>query len=160
MDYRLLGPVEVVADEGRRLLLQGGKALGLVALLALDAGRTVSAARLVDGLYRDPPPTVENALQQLVSKLRRTFAGAGATDLLVTRPGGYCLAEPEEAVDALRFEHLVRPPGRRRLRATTPVEYGSPARPWDCGAARRWAGRRSRGSPRVSGRSSPSCATR
>ena len=108
MDYRLLGPVEVVADEGRRLLLQGGKALGLVALLALDAGRTVSAARLVDGLYRDPPPTVENALQQLVSKLRRTFAGAGATDLLVTRPGGYCLAEPEEAVDALRFEHLVR----------------------------------------------------
>ena len=107
MDYRLLGPVEVVAADGGRLPVHGGKALGLVALLALDAGRTVSTVRLVDGLYRNPPITVENAVQQLVSKLRRTLTDAGAPDAVLTRSGGYCLNVAAGAVDALRFERAV-----------------------------------------------------
>ena len=103
MEYRLLGPVEVVAD-GHRLPVHGGKVLGLVALLALDVGRTVPTSRLVDGLYREPPRTVENALQQLVAKLRRSLAEAGSPDQVVTRSGGYSLDVPADAVDACRFE--------------------------------------------------------
>ena len=87
--------------------MPGGKLPGLLVLLALDVGRTVSATRLVDALYPDPPPTVDNALQQLVSKLRRLLGADGPARVL-TRGPGYCLDAPAEAVDALRFEELVR----------------------------------------------------
>ena len=60
MEYRILGPVEVVAADGRVLPVHGAKLQGLVALLALDAGRVVSSARLVDALYGEPYPRVEN----------------------------------------------------------------------------------------------------
>ena len=46
-------------------------------------------------------------MQQLVSKLRRVLAEGGAPGRVVTRPPGYCLDEPRDAVDALRFERLV-----------------------------------------------------
>ncbi len=107
MDYRLLGPVEVVSATGAPLPVAGAKLQGLVVLLALDPRSTVSSARLIDALYDDPPPTVENAVQQLVSKLRRVLAEGGAPGRVVTRPPGYCLDEPRDAVDALRFERLV-----------------------------------------------------
>lgn len=105
MEYRLLGPVEVVTSDGLPLPLPGAKLRGLVALLALDAGRVVSAARLIDALYDEPPRNTENALQQVVSRLRRIL-GDGQ-DRVLTRAPGYCLDEPAEAVDALRFERLV-----------------------------------------------------
>ena len=107
MEYRLLGPVEVVTADGRPLPLPGAKLRGLVVLLALDAGRVVSSARLIDALYDEPPRNVDNALQQLVSRLRRILAEGGAQDRVLTRAPGYCLDEPVEAVDALRFERLV-----------------------------------------------------
>ena len=107
MDYRLLGPVEVVSATGAPLPVAGAKLQGLVVLLALDPRSTVSSARLIDALYNDPPATVENAVQQLVSKLRRVLAEGGAPGRVVTRPPGYCLDEPRDAVDALRFERLV-----------------------------------------------------
>ena len=107
MEYRLLGPVEVVGADGRALPVHGAKLQGLVTLLALDVGRVVSSARLVAALYGDPYPRVENALQQLVSKLRRVLAEGGAPDRLHTRAPGYVLDEPAEAVDALRFEAAV-----------------------------------------------------
>jgi DNA-binding SARP family transcriptional activator len=43
-----------------------------------------------------------------VSKLHRALADAGAPARLVTAPSGYCLDEPADAVDALRFERTVR----------------------------------------------------
>ena len=107
MDYRLLGPVEVVSATGRPLPVAGAKLQGLVVLLALDTRSTVSSARLIDALYDDPPLTVENAVQQLVSKLRRVLAEGGAPGRVVTRPPGYCLDEPRDVVDALRFERIV-----------------------------------------------------
>jgi predicted ATPase/DNA-binding SARP family transcriptional activator len=105
VEYRLLGPVEVVTSDGLPLPLPGAKLRGLVVLLALDAGRVVPAARLIDALYDEPPRNTENALQQVVSRLRRILGDA--QDRLVTRAPGYCLDEPVEAVDALRFERLV-----------------------------------------------------
>ena len=105
MEYRLLGPVEVVTADGRPLPLPGAKLRGLVVLLALGAGRVVSSTRLIDALYDEPPRNVDNALQQVVSRLRRILAEGGAR--VLTRAPGYCLDEPVEAVDALRFERMV-----------------------------------------------------
>ena len=83
--------------------LSGVRLRGLLARLALDAGRPVSTATLVDGLWEVPPENAANALQALVSRLRRVLAG----ELVVTEPGGYRLAVDPCSVDAVAFEALV-----------------------------------------------------
>lgn len=83
--------------------LSGVRLRGLVARLALDAGRPVSTAALVEGLWEVPPENAANALQALVSRLRRVLAG----ELVVTEPGGYRLAVDPCSVDAVAFEALV-----------------------------------------------------
>src|SRR6476620_9492675 len=74
----------------------------LLAVLALDVGRVVSAEKLVEALWGDDPPAaVRNGLQGLVSKLRRAV---GSSDLVVMRGDGYVLDLPPEAIDVGRFE--------------------------------------------------------
>ncbi len=102
----LLGAVEVRPDgTGCAPVPLGGLRLrGLLARLALDAGRPVPVPALVDDLWGDlPPGGAANALQALVSRLRR----AVGTDVVGTVAGGYRLAVPADAVDAARFGELV-----------------------------------------------------
>ena len=110
MRVLILGPLEVVDDDGAAVVLNGPKLRSLTALLALDAGRTVSTDRLIDALYgEDQPSCAENALQLQVSKLRRVLrAGCAGTErAVVTRPPGYALDLAPADVDALHFERLV-----------------------------------------------------
>ena len=75
MDVHLLGPVEVVSDE-TPIALGGPKQRALLAMLALEAGTTVSMERLIDGLWGDDPPATAAKLVQLyVSHLRKAMAG-------------------------------------------------------------------------------------
>ena len=53
MEFRVLGPLEVV-DDGRVLRLGSGKQLALVAYLLLHANEAVSVDRLVDELWIEP----------------------------------------------------------------------------------------------------------
>ncbi len=111
MEFRVLGPMEVVVD-GRRIHLPTGRGRVLLAMLIIRAGEVLSTDHLIDHLWGEaPPPTVDTALQGLVSKLRRRLEpdrapGAPAT-LLVTRPPGYVLAIDPGQVDANRFRRLV-----------------------------------------------------
>src|SRR3954469_23488472 len=110
MDLRLLGPVEAYVD-GRPVALGPPKQRALLAMLALDASRTVSADRLVDGLWGDDPPASAPKMVQLyVSQLRRLLAGADAE--IVTHGRGYELGVGTEAVDVVRFERLVEEASR------------------------------------------------
>ena len=105
MDIRLLGELEVLDDAGRIVTISGAKLRALLAVLALRAGRAVSADQLVDALWgEEPPAAVRNGLQGLVSKLRRAL---GSTSLVSIRAGGYALELPPDAVDAHRFERLI-----------------------------------------------------
>ena len=84
MEFRILGPTEVL-DGGRRLPLPSGRGRALLALLALHAGESISADRLIDELWgEDPPPTARTVVQNLVSRLRRVLEpqrqGACPTD--------------------------------------------------------------------------------
>lgn len=57
MEFRLLGPLEVVEHE-RVLVLGGVKQRSLLAVLMLHANEVVSADRLIDELWgQTPPPT-------------------------------------------------------------------------------------------------------
>lgn len=109
----LLGPVQ--AHDGAGPVDIGGARLRmLLARLALEPGRPVSVDSLVDGLWGEQPPAdAANALQALVSRLRKALRGAGTVDAVA---GGYRLSVQEEDVDTYRFEDLAGR-GRRALAA-------------------------------------------
>ncbi|MFF1611202.1 ATP-binding protein [Amycolatopsis sp. NPDC058278] len=108
MQFAILGPVEARRPDGTPVALGGPQLRGLLALLALDAGRVVSAERLIDGLHGEHPPEgAAEALQSQVSRLRRRLRDGGAPDGLVEfTPAGYRLAVDHQDVDVHRFERL------------------------------------------------------
>src|SRR3954453_6183462 len=106
MEVRLLGALEADDDDGQPIRLTGAKLRALLTLLALTPGEVVPVDQLADQLWADSPPAdVANALQVLVSKLRRPLGGA---DRVVMRGPGYVLDATPEQVDVHRFERLVR----------------------------------------------------
>ncbi len=103
MRIGLLGPLEVTDATGRPMEVGGSRLRTLLILLALDAGRVVTAERLVDGVWGDDPPSgAPNALQSLVSRLRRALPGL----VIGSHPSGYRLDLGDEAVDVRRFDRL------------------------------------------------------
>jgi predicted ATPase/DNA-binding SARP family transcriptional activator len=105
MEVRLLGAMEVVAGDGTPLPVPGAKLRALLAVLALEGGRVVATDRLIEELWGgDQPTDVANALQRLVSKLRKTL---GSADVIATRPPGYALMIAEDDVDVARAQRLV-----------------------------------------------------
>src|ERR1700754_3411008 len=104
MLVNLLGPVEAVNDDGA-VGLGGAKQRAVLAMLALQTGTTVSADRLIDGLWGDRPPASALKLVQLyVSHLRKAFGGE---DVITTHGRGYELRLDRHDVDAGRFERLL-----------------------------------------------------
>jgi DNA-binding SARP family transcriptional activator/streptogramin lyase len=104
MEFRILGPLEVV-DEERPVVLQRGKQLALLAYLLLHPNELVSADRLIDALWGErPPPTAGKILQNAVSQLRRTLG----EDRLVTQPPGYRFRLEQGELDLHRFEQLAQ----------------------------------------------------
>jgi predicted ATPase/DNA-binding SARP family transcriptional activator len=114
----ILGPL-VVADEAQSIEVGGARLRALLIRLAVQAGGWVSVSTLVDDLWGQEPPADEiNALQSLVSRLRRSTARPA---LIESGPAGYRLVVAPENVDAVRFEQLVNL-GRRRLNDGDPQE--------------------------------------
>jgi predicted ATPase/DNA-binding SARP family transcriptional activator len=100
----ILGPLDVRDGAARPIEVNGPRLRALLIRLALDAGRTVPADRLIDDLWGDAPPAgAANALQALVSRLR----GALGQDAVESGPGGYRLAVEPGQVDAVAFERLL-----------------------------------------------------
>jgi predicted ATPase/DNA-binding SARP family transcriptional activator len=100
----ILGPFEVRTDGGVFADVPGARLRGLLVALALEPGRAVPKATLVDWIWGEQPPAdAANALQRLVSRLRKALP-EGAVE---GRPDGYRLKVERDAVDAVRFERLV-----------------------------------------------------
>jgi DNA-binding SARP family transcriptional activator len=107
LEFRILGPMEVVHD-GRPLVLGRSRERALLALLLASPNRVVSAERLADDLWGgDPPEQATHSLQVFVSRLRKALREAGGDGVVVTRPPGYVALVPPEHLDAARFEALV-----------------------------------------------------
>lgn len=114
MRVAMLGPLTVLAEDGAPVEIPGARLRTLLIVLALDPGRVVTTARIIDGIWGDDPPAeAANALQALVSRLRRT----GLT--VESRPTGYLLVLDPDDVDVHRFERLAAQ-GRATL-ATDPA---------------------------------------
>ena len=127
MEFRILGPLEVVA-ENRQVRVSGAKERALLAILLVHVGEVVSADRLIDELWGgELPANPSNTLQVVVSRLRKAMEGAPASErwgeLLVTRKPGYVLDVDPKDLDARRFEQLVDEAGQ--ILATDKVRASS-----------------------------------
>src|SRR5580693_7574886 len=118
----VLGPLEVTDAAGRPVRLGGQRVRALLILLAMDAGRVVSARSLIERLWpQERPADAANALQSLVSRLRVALRQAGLPDgVLESSAVGYRLSAPAAAVDALAFEAQARS-GRQALAGGDPA---------------------------------------
>jgi predicted ATPase/DNA-binding SARP family transcriptional activator len=111
MRVNILGSLEVEVG-GLPAEIGGHRLRALLTRLALDPGRVVSTEALATAVWGDEPPADQaNALQSLVSRLRRVLP----EDVLRSASGGYRLEVEPEAVDAVRFEKAARQ-GREALR--------------------------------------------
>ena len=100
----MLGPFEVRTADGVLADVPGARLRGLVAALALEPGHVVPKATLVDWIWGEHPPAdAANALQRLVSRLRKVLPDG----VVEGQPDGYRLNVEPDAVDAVRFERLV-----------------------------------------------------
>ena len=118
MEFRILGPLEIV-DDGRTLALRGSKKRALLTILLLHANEVVSRERLLDDLWgEDKPETATTALHGYVSQLRKVLEPNGDRDprVLVTRAPGYELTIDAESIDLKCFERLAER-GKRALAA-------------------------------------------
>lgn len=126
MEFRILGPLEVV-DHGRRVTVRRGKEQALLAYLLLHANEFVSTDRLIDELWGErPTPTARKTLQNAVAQLRRAV-GEGR---VVTEPGGYRFRLEHGELDLHRFEDLAaqgrKSGGAEPLRAALATWRGEP----------------------------------
>ena len=107
MEFRILGPLEV-AEGDRQLQVGGTRERALLAILLIHAGEVVSAGRLIDELWgSELPGNPANALQVVVSRVRKALEGSASPSRLVTRKPGYVLDVRPDELDAGRFGRLV-----------------------------------------------------
>ena len=106
LEFRVLGPVEAIADS-IPLALGGPKQRAVLARLILQANEYVSRERLIDDLWGDAPPaTARKTLKAYVGRLRKLVSPNDGPGRLKTHGGGYVLAIDLEQVDLHRFSRL------------------------------------------------------
>src|SRR4051795_4188906 len=102
MEFRILGPLEVVED-GRPVPLDRHRMRALLAFLLLRANEPVSADRLIDEVWGpDPPKTASASLQNYVSRLRKAIG----PEAILSQATGYVLRVDPESFDLAKFERL------------------------------------------------------
>src|SRR5580658_3292747 len=110
----MLGPLEVRTDggPGEKAEVAGARLRALLIMLAMRPGQLVTSGQLIDGLWpEEMPAAAANALQALVSRLRRALPEAA----IESRPSGYRLNIDPRSTDIVRFEDLAAA-GRAQLR--------------------------------------------
>jgi WD40 repeat protein/DNA-binding SARP family transcriptional activator len=126
MEFRLLGPVEVM-EAGHRRPLGGQRQRAVLVHLLLSVDRPVTTARLIERVwYGDPPPAARSTLQGYLSHLRHALGPAR----LEHRPQGYVLNAAPEEIDAWRFEQMVN-----EARVLLPTDAVAAVRRFEAAAA-------------------------
>src|SRR3712207_2610204 len=84
VEFRILGPLEVVGDRGTGVALGGSRERAVLTLLLLSANRVVSSEALADDLWGEHPPEgAAHALRVHVSRLRKALREAGGEAIVV-----------------------------------------------------------------------------
>jgi DNA-binding SARP family transcriptional activator len=100
LDFRILGPIEVVENDGS-IRLGGPRQRATLAILLLEANRVVSVERLAEDLYAGAAPvTAVTQVQRQISDLRKLLP----KQVIETRSPGYVIHVLPEQLDLNRFE--------------------------------------------------------
>ncbi|MGW4211827.1 BTAD domain-containing putative transcriptional regulator [Lentzea sp. NPDC004789] len=105
VEYRVLGPLEVLAD-GVPVPVPAGRGRVLLATLLLRANELVTVDELVDRVWDGEPPAVDRAhktLQMTVSRLRQALGDANCVQ---TSSRGYSALVRPDQLDLTRFRAL------------------------------------------------------
>ncbi|MGN9783716.1 BTAD domain-containing putative transcriptional regulator [Nonomuraea sp. ZG12] len=106
LEVRFLGPWQVLADN-EPVRFAGRRRIGVLARLALDAGRAVHAERILTDIWGDSTAaTADKQLHIVISKLREALDPHTPEELIQTVPSGYRLALEPDRIDALLFTRL------------------------------------------------------
>ena len=126
IEVRLLGPFEVAVDGGR-VELSAGKPRALLARLALEPGRVVPAAALVDALWYEPPASATKLVQVYVSQVRKALGA----DAIETVAPGYRIPAGRSVTDVSSFEELVQQADGEQLAEALSLWRGRPLAEFD-----------------------------
>ncbi|MEV0667415.1 BTAD domain-containing putative transcriptional regulator [Actinomadura luteofluorescens] len=103
-EFGILGPLNVTRD-GVPVPIRAERQRCLLAALLIETDQVASVGALAGRLWgENPPPGARNAVQNYVLRLRRTLG----PDVVVTDRHGYALNAAPDALDARRFDSLVR----------------------------------------------------
>lgn len=98
MEFRILGPLQVIDDAGRFIDF-GPRQARVLATMLMAANTAVSVPELISAAWDDPPATARRQIQNCVWLLRK--------QVNVKADGrGYLLRVPDGALDAQRFHDL------------------------------------------------------
>jgi len=104
MEFRILGPLEVVGEHGP-ITLHRGKEQALLSFMLLHPNQVLPSERLIDELWDGrPPATAPKILQNAVSQLRKSLGGGR----LETRAPGYVFHLQPGELDLDGFERLAK----------------------------------------------------
>jgi predicted ATPase/DNA-binding SARP family transcriptional activator/Tfp pilus assembly protein PilF len=116
LQFRILGPIQALLDDGMAAALGAPKQRGLLALLLVNRRRVVTADQLIDGLWgEEPPASALQSLQVYVHGLRRALGA----ERIETAGRGYRVVVGEDELDLDRFERTLGR-GRAALEAGRP----------------------------------------
>lgn len=141
VEFRVLGPIEAIAD-GRRVDLGAPKQRAALALLVSQVGQPVSVDMLVEALWDGrPPQSAIPSLHAYIANLRRVLephrAPRSPAAVLCTRGRSYLLDGEAVEVDAHRFAESATAGWRALDRGTRSGRCTRSRRASRCGAARR-----------------------
>ncbi|MGO4460789.1 BTAD domain-containing putative transcriptional regulator [Streptomyces sp. M-16] len=125
MRFQLIGPFEIVTDDGRTYRPGTPKVCQTLALLLTRPGEIVTADALIQELWGETPPrSAVTTLQTYVYHARRMFAqeelAPAGRCLIVTSPPGYSIQVEDDEIDIRIFEKLVSR-ARTELAADEPL---------------------------------------
>jgi DNA-binding SARP family transcriptional activator len=113
LEFRILGPLEVVGEAGP-IPLAGPKQRATLAILILNANRVVSVERLADDLYSGAAPvTAVTQVQRQISELRKVL---GSASVIETRSPGYVIRLSAGQLDLDHFQLRAEEAGRALAR--------------------------------------------
>ncbi|MGH3921547.1 MAG: BTAD domain-containing putative transcriptional regulator, partial [Pseudonocardiaceae bacterium] len=124
MEFRVLGPLEVLVDK-RPLGLGGPQQRAVLAVLLLEANRTVSSAQIIRVLWGDPAPerviaTLHTHIYHLRRALEPDRPKGAPPQILASKGAGYVLRIAPEQVDEFRLAQLLQE-GQRALADDDPT---------------------------------------
>jgi DNA-binding SARP family transcriptional activator len=134
MRYRILGPLEVEAEEGT-VPLGPPKQRDLLGLLLLSPRQAVSISSMIEHLWGDAAPrSAEHAIQTYVSGLRSRL-GAG---VIATTTRGYRIDIDDGDVDAAVFDQLAASAATALAQGDAALAFDLSVRLLPSGRDRRW----------------------